>query len=188
MRVNIDEIKEAGLDRSWDVTREQLDEVVRDERAGYRAAAAAHVSARLERLARRVRLRAATRAELACPCGRCLAPVTVAVPVEFELSLVPAEEAGPSAGGEGRKRDEGPVGGTFRAEDADEERYRGKVIDLDPILREQILLSLPAYPVCRDGCKGLCSACGQNLNERDCGCERRVPDPRWAGLEKLKRQ
>jgi len=187
MRVNIDEIKEAGLERSWDVTREQLDEVVRDERAGYRAAAAAHVSARLERLARRVRLRAATRAELACPCGRCLAPVTVAVPVEFELSLVP-EEGSALAEGERRERDEAPVGGSFRAEDADEERYRGKVIDLDPILREQILLSLPAYPVCRDGCKGLCSVCGQDLNERDCGCDRRVPDPRWAGLEKLKRQ
>ena len=186
MRVNIDEIKEAGLERSWDVTREQLDEVVQGERAGYRAAAAARVTARLERLARRVLLRAATRPELTCPCGRCLAPVTLAVPVEFELSLVPAEESGPLAEGERRERDEGPVGGSFRAEDADEERYHGKVIDLDPILREQILLSLPAYPVCRDGCKGLCPACGQDLNERECGCDRRVPDPRLAGLEKLK--
>jgi uncharacterized protein len=188
MLVNIDEIKERGVERSWDVTREQLDEVVRDEPAGYRAAAAAHVSARLEKLARRVRLRAATRAELTCPCGRCLAPVAVAVPVEFELSLVPAEEGPPPAEGEERERDGGPVGGSFRAEDADEERYHGKVIDLDPILREQILLSLPAYPVCRDGCKGLCPACGQDLNERECGCDRRVPDPRLAGLEKLKRQ
>ncbi len=188
MRVNIDEIKGAGLERSWDVTREQLDEVVRDDRAGYRAAAAARVSARLDKLARRVRLRAATRAELTCPCGRCLAPVTVAVPVEFELSLVPAEEVSPSGEKERRDREEGPVGGSFRAEDADEERYHGKIIDLDPILREQILLSLPAYPVCRDGCRGLCPACGQNLNERECGCDRRVPDPRMASLERFKRQ
>jgi len=188
MRVNIDEIKESGLERSWDVTREQLDEVVRDDRAGYRAAAAARVSARLEKLARRVRLRAATRAELTCPCGRCLVPITVAVPVEFELSLVPAEEASSSAGAERIDRDEGPAGGSFRAEDAEEEQYHGKFIDLDPILREQILLSLPGYPVCRDSCKGLCPACGQDLNERECGCDRRVPDPRWAGLEKLKRQ
>lgn len=187
MRVNIDEIKESGLECSWDVTREQLDDVVREDRAGYRAAAAARVTARLERLARRVRLRAATRPELACPCGRCLTPVTLAVPVEFELVLVPAEEDSTSAGAERRDRGEGPVGGTFRAEDADEERYHGKTIDLDPILREQILLSLPAYPVCQDACKGLCPACGQNLNERECGCDLRVPDPRWAGLEKLKR-
>ncbi len=187
MRVNIDEIKETGLERSWDVTREQLDEVVRGDRAGYRAFAAARVTARLERLARRVRLRASTRPELACPCGRCLAPVTVAVPVEFELVLVPAKEAAGQGEGERGDRDEGPAASSFRAEEADQEQYRGKVIDLDPILREQILLSLPAYPVCRDACKGLCPACGQNLNERECGCDRRVPDPRWAGLEKLKR-
>ena len=186
MRVNIDEITDAGLERSWDVTSEQLDLVVRDDRAGYRAAAPAHVSARLEKLARRVRLRAVTRAELTCPCGRCLAPVSVAVPVEFELSLVPEDEPEPAAHA-GRERDEGPAGGSFRAEEADEEHYRGKIIDLDPILREQILLSLPAYPVCRETCQGLCPVCGQNLNERDCGCDRRVPDPRWAGLEKLKR-
>lgn len=188
MRVNIDEIKEAGLECSWDVTREQLDEVVRGDRAGYRAAASARVSARLERLARRVRLRASALAELTCPCGRCLTPVTVTVPVEFELVLVPAEEA--SAQGEQERSDQGvgPATGSFRAEQADEEQYRGKVIDLDPILREQILLALPAYPVCRDTCKGLCPVCGQNMNERECGCDRRVPDPRWAGLEKLKRQ
>jgi uncharacterized protein len=54
------------------------------------------------------------------------------------------------------------------------------------VVREQLLLALPSYPVCQEGCKGLCSVCGANLNERDCGCDRHVPDPRWAGLEKLK--
>ena len=51
-----------------------------------------------------------------------------------------------------------------------------------------MLLSLPAYPVCQEGCKGLCSVCGNNLNERECGCDRKVPDPRWAGLAKVKLQ
>ena len=49
-----------------------------------------------------------------------------------------------------------------------------------------LLLALPAYPVCQEACKGLCSVCGANLNERECSCDRRVPDPRWAGLEKLR--
>ena len=60
------------------------------------------------------------------------------------------------------------------------------MVDLDPILREQVLLSLPEYPVCQEGCKGLCSVCGKNLNEGECGCDRKVPDPRWAGLAKVK--
>jgi uncharacterized protein len=59
------------------------------------------------------------------------------------------------------------------------------VIDLDPVVREQLLLALPGYPVCREDCKGLCTVCGVNLNERDCGCDRHVPDPRWAALEKF---
>lgn len=190
MRVNIDEIKELGLERAWDVTREQLDDVVKGDPAGYRAAAPARVTARLDKLARRIRFRGATRAELVCPCRRCLATVAMAIPVEFELSLVPdddrPEQAEPRQGG-GHDRGEGPAGGSFSPQDADEERYRGKIVDLDPILREQILLALPAYPVCRDGCPGLCPACGQNLNERDCGCDRRVPDPRWAELGKIRR-
>ncbi|SRR6266508_1088413 len=183
MRVNIDEIKEAGLHRSWDVTREQLDEMTAGDRAGYRARGAAHVEARFEKLERRVRIAAKTKAELSAACGRCLVPVSVDVPVEFEVTLVPEDEYDDDSEGDG---DKGPVGGSFAPAQAEEETFAGKVIDLDPIVREQILLALPGYPVCNEGCKGLCAACGANLNERECGCDRHVPDPRWAGLKNVK--
>src|SRR5512138_1711041 len=94
MRVNIDEIKEAGLRRSWDVTREQVDEMVAGDRAGYRARAPMRVDARLEKLERRVRVVAHASAALEVACGRCLAPVRPDVPVEFELTLVPSDEYG----------------------------------------------------------------------------------------------
>ena len=187
MRVNIDEIKEGGLRRTWDVPREQLDEMIAGDRAGYRARAAAHVDVRLEKLERRVRIGARTRAEVTAACGRCLAPVTVDVPVDFEVTLVPADEYADELR-EGKDHDGGPVGGSFAPEDAEEETYTGKVIDLDPIVREQLLLSVPSYPVCGEGCKGLCPVCGANLNDRECGCDRHVPDPRWAGLKDVKLQ
>src|SRR6266545_3812793 len=107
MRVNIDEIKEAGLRRSWDVPREQLDDMVSGDRAGYRARGAAHVDARLEKLERRVRIAARANAELTVACGRCLAPVSMDVPVDFELTLVPADEHGQESQG-----DRGPKGGS----------------------------------------------------------------------------
>ena len=185
MRVNIDEIKEVGLRRSWDLTREQLDEMVAGDRAGYRARSPAHVDVALEKVERRVQIGARTRAELTAACGRCLAPVSVDVPVDFEVMLVPADEYGGDAE-EHEDGDKGPVGGSFAPEEAEEETYSGKVIDLDPIVREQIVLALPGYPVCGEGCKGLCSVCGANLNERDCGCDRHVPHPRWAGLKNVK--
>jgi uncharacterized protein len=40
--------------------------------------------------------------------------------------------------------------------------------------------------VCREDCQGLCAQCGQNLNEKKCGCEQRVIDPRLAALKDIK--
>ena len=184
MRVNIDEIREGGLQRDWDLAREAVDEMVRGDSAGYRSRAAAHVEARLSKVERRVFMEAHATASLTVPCGRCLAAVPIDLPVDFELTFVPEDEYRAPAGGEDRGA--GEVSGSFEPKLVDEETYAGKEIDLDPVVREQLILALPAYPVCQEGCKGLCPVCGTNLNERECGCERKVPDPRWAGLEKLR--
>lgn len=184
MRVNIDEIKDAGLKKSWELPREVLDEMVSGDRVGYRAGAPAHVEAKLDKVERRVRLEGHAEVKLDAPCGRCLAKVTVEVPVAFDLALVPSDEYE----GGSSTADKGPVAGSFGPGAADEDVYQGNVIDLDPIVREQILLALPTYPVCREGCKGLCPVCGTNLNEKECGCDRHVPDPRWAGLKNVKLQ
>ncbi len=185
MRVNIDEIKDAGLDRTWDVTRERLDEMVAGDRAGYRARGAAHLAAHLEKVARRIRIEAKAKAPLSAACSRCLAPVSVDLPVDFEVTLVPEDEYEDAPRGE-RDADKGHAGGSFEPRDAEEETYSGKALDLEPIVREQILLALPGYPVCEESCKGLCPVCGANLNDRECGCDRHVPDPRWAGLKNVK--
>jgi uncharacterized protein len=196
MRVNIDEIKEDGLQRSWDLTREVVDEMVSGDSAGYRAQGPLHVEGRLSRLDRRVVFQAHARASLSAPCGRCLGPVSVEVPLDYRLDYVPEGEVSGQQAGRGSAREDqdddrhhdARPRGTFGTDEVNEEIYQGKVIDLDPMLREQLLLALPGYPVCQDDCKGLCTVCGSNLNERDCGCDRRVPDPRWAGLEKLKQK
>jgi uncharacterized protein len=188
MRVNIDEIKEDALSRSWDLSREEVDEMLRGDRAGYRAHGPAHVEARLSKVERRVFLHASSTPVLTAPCGRCLSPVTVEVPVRIELTFVPEGEAREASGASVTDRGVGHTGGSFAAAAVDEETYAGKVIDLDPAVREQILLSIPGYPVCRESCKGLCPVCGANLNDGDCGCDRRTPDPRWAGLEKFRQK
>ncbi len=185
MRVNIDEIKEAGLRRSWDVAQDALDAMVAGDPAGYRARGATHFDAKLDKIERRVRVDAHGKAQLTVPCGRCLAPVALEVPVDFELTLVPADEYVDEPRSD---KDQGSAlaGGSFEPGEAEEDVYTGKVIDLDPMVREQVLLALPSYPVCKDDCKGLCPVCGASLNDRECGCDRHVPDPRWAGLKNVK--
>ncbi len=43
-------------------------------------------------------------------------------------------------------------------------------IDLDPDIREEIILDYPIKPLCEPGCRGLCPRCGKNLNEGKCNC------------------
>lgn len=49
-----------------------------------------------------------------------------------------------------------------------------KRIDMMPLIRAAIMLELPLVPICRDDCRGLCSMCGANLNEGECGCEKQT--------------
>ncbi len=63
---------------------------------------------------------------------------------------------------------------------------RASELDLRPALREQWLLNVPGYALCRDDCKGLCPTCGAELNLGDCGCVTTSADPRWAALRKVR--
>ena len=59
---------------------------------------------------------------------------------------------------------------------------RSQQLDLRPAVREQWLLSAPAFVQCRDDCKGLCPSCGADRNAGDCGCTPAAADPRWDAL------
>jgi uncharacterized protein len=56
--------------------------------------------------------------------------------------------------------------------------------ELDPLVTEDIFLELPAKILCKDDCRGLCSNCGENLNNGQCGCPKHV-DPRLEALKQL---
>ena len=61
-----------------------------------------------------------------------------------------------------------------------------ETVDLTQDIREDILLSLPAFYLCSPTCKGLCAKCGKNLNEGPCSCRTEsTPVDRWSELDKL---
>ncbi len=58
-------------------------------------------------------------------------------------------------------------------------------IDLEPMVRDALLLELPLAPLCNDDCAGLCATCGANRNLTHCECATTEIDPRWAALRSL---
>lgn len=99
-------------------------------------------------------------------CRRCLAAVTL--PVRADVGALFVQGAGAAD-----DPDTYPV-----PPDA-------TVVDLRPAVREELLLAVPEYLLCRDDCRGLCPQCGKDLNTGPCGCGR-ATDPRWQALADLK--
>jgi uncharacterized protein len=59
------------------------------------------------------------------------------------------------------------------------------IIDIGPVVREEMLLAIPINPLCSPDCKGLCPICGENLNETVCNHEDENIDPRLSVLRTL---
>jgi len=70
------------------------------------------------------------------------------------------------------------------AEDEDQDVYlvEEDLINLEPVLRDAVVLALPFQPVCREDCPGLCSECGVHLAD-DPAHTHENADPRWSALQ-----
>ncbi len=78
-----------------------------------------------------------------------------------------------------------PMDIDFFAEFLHDELVNDNQIDLTESIYEHLLLELPIKTICKEDCKGLCPQCGQNLNLRECGCDREVIDPRLVKLKEF---
>ena len=94
-------------------------------------------------------------------CVRCLGDVLVPVEVDVQELFVH----------EGQEED-----------DEDVSRLNGDLIDLEPVLRDDVVLELPFQPLCDDECPGLCPSCGARLADDPAHEHETDLDPRWAAL------
>jgi len=177
--LDIDALQEANRPFEADLSREFLDAVLRaDPPTEFHAGGASHLSGRTTKMGRQVLVQAKLSVPLTSPCKRCLKPVELSEAIDLVRTFVPVEQQKPA-----REHKSEDAEGSFEPAQVDEETYRGKELDLAPAVREQILLSVPVAPLCREECKGLCPRCGKDLNDGECGCDRTVLDPRWAALK-----
>lgn len=117
--------------------------------------------------------RLSTRVELAC--DRCLSAFAQSIQFELEDEFKPSIDI---------------VSGAslpFDPDDRDNLIDDHHILDITEVVRQRLLLNLPAHPLCRPDCRGLCPTCGQNLNEGACHCHAEGGDPRWAALRDLLR-
>jgi uncharacterized protein len=70
----------------------------------------------------------------------------------------------------------------------DQYHYQGNQLELAPMLREHVILSVPMQPLCSDDCLGLCAQCGKNLNEGSCQCAVEPPIPTFRVVQSMKRK
>ncbi|MFN2442481.1 MAG: DUF177 domain-containing protein [Thermoanaerobaculia bacterium] len=112
-------------------------------------------------------------------CSRCLDPFPFAIRSDFHLTYLP-RPAAESA----ESLEEVEVAG----EQLDEEYYEEPHIDLQPVILEQVQLSLPMKALCDEGCKGLCVVCKGNRNRSACECAVEESDSRWDALRGIREQ
>ena len=131
---------------------------------------------RIERMERDgFRLRAGLGGSVTLECGRCLAEFAFGLDEPLDLAYLPAEAA--SAAGNDQGLDSGDMNVSF---------HDGDRLDLAVTLWEQIHLALPAKPLCRPECLGLCPQCGADRNEADaCACVADAPRSGLAALADL---
>ena len=106
-------------------------------------------------------------------CDRCLQPVELPVNTDFALDYISGAEYESTAAAE------------LTEADLSLSVFDGEAIDIDEIVKEQILLIVPARTLCREDCKGICPECGIDRNTGECSCVTDNTDPRWAALKNL---
>jgi DUF177 domain-containing protein len=112
-----------------------------------------------------------TRAQV--DCDRCLQPVVLPVSADFALEYITGPEYEASAAAE------------LTEAELSVSVFDGEAIDVDEIVKEQILLAVPTRTLCREECKGICPECGIDRNTGECKCVANDIDPRWAALKDL---
>src|SRR5215813_10058480 len=131
------------------------------------------VKGQIRRKSGEVEMQGELHTKVAVPCSRCLKEVQLAIELNFDERF---------AGAVSWRHEE-------HHELSQDDLNLGlvdEVIELDDLVKEEILLALPGHVLCDENCKGICPSCGQDLNAGDCNCTSEQVDSRWEKLKDLR--
>lgn len=170
MRIKLENLEGGRGDFAHVYQPEELNPI--DERVNLSQPATVSGKIRLSRNEVSVAGHVETQAQL--DCDRCLKPVQLPVSADFALEYITGADY------------ESSSVAALSEEEMTVSVFDGEAIDVDEIVKEQILLAVPARTLCQEDCKGICPQCGVDLNTGQCNCAADEVDPRWAALKKLR--
>ena len=173
--INIARLREDGLDLQLNLTEDWFARWQEDD-PDLEFSGPGHLTAQihLERHGFEILVRGHLEGTLQVSCSRCLTSFSHPVEADFDMLLAPVS---PSVGQEKEE---------LSRADLDVDFYSGEVVNLENILREQVLLTLPLKPLCSETCKGICPRCGTDLNLETCQCLAEDSSSPFAILKNIK--
>jgi len=133
---------------------------------------------RLEAVMEGVLVSGTASAELEGECARCLEPIEDDITIDIQELFLYDDVRGADHSEAGALVDE----------ETDVRRTEDDLIDLEPVLRDAVVLALPFQPLCQDDCPGLCVECGARLADDPDHQHEEPVDPRWAALQESLQQ
>ncbi|GAB4412352.1 MAG: DUF177 domain-containing protein [Thermodesulfovibrionales bacterium] len=164
MKILLSDISDEGLD---------LDVGETIESGSLRLLSPVRAVLRIDRVGSEVLVKGTITANIELQCSRCLRKFPKDAVVSVDVVYHPVEEL--------KGEDRYEVG----KDELNMGFYSGDELDIQELMLEQILLSVPMKPLCSESCKGICPKCGTDLNIKTCSCEIREMDPRLAVLKRI---
>ena len=165
MKINVVQIPDSGLALQFTREGDWFNELLPEKGKCDFTLQRADVACSVKRTRETIVVEGTVKTVVGTDCSRCLEPVQAPVQGEFRYVLVPAPEDAERKAG-----DKFDAEAELNPDDVDCAYYHDDVIDLDPLIFEQIVLQIPIKMLCLESCKGLCPQCGANLNKGRCDC------------------
>jgi uncharacterized protein len=140
---------------------------------------------RLESVVEGVLVTGRAHAELTGECVRCLDDIRRGMDADLCELFVYDDPDRHEHHNKHDKHDKHRTEGDADPEDGETSRMHGDLLDLEPLLRDAVVLALPFQPTCTEDCPGLCVECGARLADDAGHTHDAAVDPRWAALQQL---
>ncbi|MBI5604161.1 MAG: DUF177 domain-containing protein [Deltaproteobacteria bacterium] len=175
-QIKVDSIPAEGLLVDFLLEPAWLKEISEERPLGFVPSGPLECQGALTRTGQGILFRGTIRGKIRFECSRCLELFLRALdePVGAEWRLLsaplkPSEKEG-----------------TSQIEDLETGLIKEGVLDLQERILEEVILTIPIQPLCRETCLGLCPICGENKNINPCNCKSKEGDSPFSALKNLK--